>query len=168
MLNYCHVNPYLLWNGATFSAFSDDSKWVYCYVLIHSELTSLGAMCISLANLVQGLNWPLERFQKALNPCSEQNLVAYDESYSLLWIVNFFHHELVPSPQAMMEWQTDEDKLPECPLKEKIMTRALSEAKYVLEFYFQNNHFETDEQIPLFVSVWLQAFKAHVKKQEED
>ena len=149
------INPYI-WDNPLFKPLTDDSKLLYCYVLTHNQLNSLGVIKIEKSTLAEGLNWTLKRFQIALKACIKQNFILYDDQYSLLWFVNFFDHHWSRTIGDVMDWQDDEAVLPECSLKEQVIARTLKEAQQIVELYYPNPEFEKDHQLPVFVKGWLQ------------
>lgn len=115
-----------IWNDGKFCDLSDDGKLLFFFLLTHPHLTALGAMRISVAGMAGELNWTLERLSKALGEAFRKGLVKYDEKALFLWLPNFLKYNPPESPNVVKSWEQSLDYLPECHLKQQLISHVKS------------------------------------------
>lgn len=107
-----------------FNALSSDGRLIFFHLLVHLNLTSLGAMHASLAGIASELNWSVERFRNALEETQQQEMVHYDERARFIWLPNFLKYNIPESPNVIKSWETAVGYLPECALREKLIFKV--------------------------------------------
>jgi hypothetical protein len=113
-----------IWNDKKFNALSDDGKLLFFFLLTHPHLISLGAMRISILGLAGELNWNEGRLSKAFQEVLSKGIVRYDERALFLWLPNFLRYNIPESPNVVKSWSHLLDYLPECELKNELITHA--------------------------------------------
>jgi len=104
-----------------YNQLSSDGRLVFLHVLIHPNLTSLGAMHASLAGIACELEWEMERLRQAIDAVQQQGMVQYDEKARFIWLSNFLKYNPPESPNVIKSWETALSYLPECSLQQQLI-----------------------------------------------
>lgn len=104
-----------------FNALSSDARLAFFHLLVHINLTSLGAMRASVPGLADELNWEVNRFEEALLELCQNDMARYDKTARFLWLPNFLKYNLPESPNVIKSWETALSYLPECELRNALM-----------------------------------------------
>ena len=112
-----------IWNDRKFNSLSDDAKYLFIYILAHQNLTSIGAVRTSLAGLSGELCWELDRTKNAFAEITNLKLVQFDDKSFLLWLPNFLKYNKPESPNVVRSWAQSLDYLPECDLKDELISK---------------------------------------------
>jgi hypothetical protein len=120
MSPYCKIKRTILRDNK-FNHVSTEAKLVFFVLLVHPNLTLLGAMHCSIAGLASELGWPIEKLQEALLELCAQDMVLVDLKAHLIWLPNFLHHNPPFFANGVKSWGTALAYLPDCPLKEEVI-----------------------------------------------
>ena len=130
-----------------FNALTNNARLVLFHLLVHLNLTSLGAMRASIPGLADELNWEVSQFEQTLLELCQQGMVHYDKSARFLWLPNFLKYNVPESPNVIKSWETALSYLPECELRDALILHAkqfvlgLSHPfQEALPVCFQQNH----------------------------
>lgn len=104
-----------------FNALSSDARLALFHLLVHLNLTSLGAMRASIPGLADELNWEVEQFERALLELCQNDMVRYDKTARFLWLPNFLKYNAPESPNVVKSWETALSYLPECALRDELI-----------------------------------------------
>ena len=108
-----------IWNDAKFTSMSDDSQLLFLFILTHPQMTSIGAMRITLSGLAEEKGWSKERLSKAFLEVSGKGLLEYDSERFCLILPKFIKHNPPESPNVITGWSKTLDLIPECGLRIK-------------------------------------------------
>jgi hypothetical protein len=120
---YRKISPQF-WNDRRVRNLTDNAKLSLLFMLTHPHMTPLGAIRANLPGLACELGWSAEGFREAFEEALAQGMVQYDERACLLWFPNFIKHNLPESPNVIKSWVGGYHDLPECDLKDTMVTRA--------------------------------------------
>lgn len=123
MSRYRKVDP-RIWNDEKFRGLSNHAKLVFFMVLTHPGMTSLGAMRATPSGLAEELGWPPEAFRKAFQEVIDKGMAEHDAKACLVALPNFVRYNQPESPNVIKAWVGALDLLPECALKQVVVTRA--------------------------------------------
>jgi len=104
-----------------YNQLSSDGRLLFLHLLIHPNLTSLGAMHASLAGIACELDWEMERLRQAIDFVHQQGMVHYDEKARFIWLPNFLKYNAPESPNVIKSWETAFSYLPECDLQKQLL-----------------------------------------------
>ena len=104
-----------------FNQLSSDARLAFIHLLIHPNLTSLGAMHASFAGIACELDWTVERLRDAIESVHQKGMIRYDEQARLIWFPNFLKYNLPESPNVIKSWETALSYLPECELQKQLI-----------------------------------------------
>ncbi|PST19740.1 hypothetical protein C7U61_14720 [Rhizobium sp. JAB6] len=107
-----------------FRDLGDDGKLVFLSILIHPHMTALGAMRASFATLAEDLEWSTERFTKGFQEPLSKGMIRFDEKGRLVALPNFLKYNPADNPNVIKAWANSADLLPECDLKEEVISWA--------------------------------------------
>lgn len=93
-----------------------DSKGLFVLVMVHPNMTSLGAMRGTLPGLAAELDVSAEAFREAFREVLDKGMVEVDEKACLITYPNFVRHNEPESPNVVLSWSHVILSLPECPL----------------------------------------------------
>jgi len=110
------------WNDRKFNLLSDDGKLQFFLLLTHPHLLPIGAMRGTIPGLASEIRWSTERFKKGFYEIVNNNMVRYDEQAAFIWLPNFIKYNLPTSPNVVRSWDEYLDYLPECSLKDELIT----------------------------------------------
>ena len=123
MSKYRKIDP-RIWNDAKFRDLSDSGKLVFFMLLTHPNMTALGAMRATQAGLAEELGWTAEGFRKAFNEVLIKGMAEHDKKACLVALPKFIRYNPPESPNVVKAWVGALDMLPECALKNAVITRA--------------------------------------------
>ena len=118
-----------IWNDAKFCAMSDSGKLVFLMLLTHPRMTSLGAMKASVAGMAEEIGWDFKKFQKAFREPVGFGIVDHDPRACLVYLPNFIKYNKPESPNVMKAWVKSSALLPECEMRDLIMSKAYAFAE---------------------------------------
>ena len=104
-----------------FNQLSTQARLVFLHLLIHPNLTSLGAMHASLSSLACELNWLVDQVQETIDVLAQKGMVRYDEQARFVWLPNFLKYNTPESPNVIKSWETAFSYLPECTLQKQLI-----------------------------------------------
>jgi hypothetical protein len=107
-----------------FRDLSDDGKLVFMMLLVHPNMTALGAMRASIATLAEDLEWSAERFRKAFDEPLSKGMARYDERARMVALPNFLKFNAPENPNVVKAWSACVDLLPEGNLKAEVIQWA--------------------------------------------
>ena len=84
MVRYSKIDRSILTDDK-FSHLSTEGKLVFLTLLLHPNLTILGAMRATLSGLAREMKWPEQDFHQAFTEILQKEMVKYDEEACLLW-----------------------------------------------------------------------------------
>lgn len=120
---------------------SDEAKLLFLSVLTHENMTSLGAMKAYPVALAAELGWDLPKYERAFGECAKSGMLAGDTSSGLLWAVNFLRYNGPENPNVVGGWKKSIDRLPECALRDQVVSAARTVLAGYAEAY--RNRFDT-------------------------
>jgi len=123
MARYRKIDP-RIWNDAKFRALSDHGKLVFFLLLTHPNMTALGAMRATTSGLAEEMAWAADAFREAFQEVLSKGMVEHDPKACLVAIRNFLRYNSPESPNVVKAWVASLDLLPECELKNRVVTRA--------------------------------------------
>jgi hypothetical protein len=92
MRDFSKISP-AVWDSERFmSMTSDDSKFLYLYLLSCRHQNSAGVFHLKDAYAAADLRWTVERYQTARLQLVEADLVHFDEKASVVLITRWFKH----------------------------------------------------------------------------
>lgn len=106
------------------NSLSSDARLVFLHLLVHINLTSLGAMRASVPGLADELHWEVARFEPALNELCHHHMVRYDQTARFLWLPQFLKYNVPESPNVVKSWETAFGYLPESPLRDALVVHV--------------------------------------------
>jgi hypothetical protein len=107
----------MLWCDEKFRALSDDGKLVFLLVLLHPNMTAVGAMRGSVVTLAEDLDWEVERLSKGFEEAFQKGLVEHDRKARFVGLPNFLKYNAPENPNVLKSWVSAYEMLPECNLK---------------------------------------------------
>ena len=128
MARYRKVDP-RIWNDAKFRELSDNGKLVFFMLLTHPNMTALGAMRGTIAGLAEEIGWTSEAFAEAFREAYEKGMTEHDPKACLIALPRFIKYNQPESPNVVKAWVGARDLLPECELKNRVVSRAGEYAK---------------------------------------
>jgi len=120
-----------IWNDEKFNRLSHDAKLAFIFVLTHPNMTALGAM----RGTVQGLSAELEVLPEAFSEAFSEGMLEADEKAKLIHAPNFIKYNRPESPNVVIAWRKAYDFLPECAIKDTILSKAEQAVKDYGEAY---------------------------------
>jgi len=120
---------------------SDEAKLLFLSVLTHENMTSLGAMKAYPVAMAAELGWNLPKYEQAFGECAKAGMLAGDASSGLLWAVNFLRYNGPENPNVVGGWKKSIDRLPECALRDQVVSAARTILAGYSEAY--RNRFDT-------------------------
>ena len=118
-----------IWNDAKFREFSHNAKLVFFLLLTHPNMTSIGAMRATLSGLAEEMNMDLEAFREAFREAFLKGMVKHDAKACLIALPNFIKYNQPESPNVVKAWASSLDLLPECDLKNEVITLSANALK---------------------------------------
>lgn len=128
MAHYSKIERSII-NDGKFNQLSDEAKLIFFSLLVHPNLTSLGAMRLTLAGLASEIGWNLEKLKRALEELLSRGMVQIDEQAHFFWFPNFLKHNQPESPNVIKSWGKSLHCLPECMLKNTLIHHVKGFAK---------------------------------------
>jgi hypothetical protein len=113
-----------IWNDEKFRRLGDDAKLVFFMLLTHPNMTALGAMRATLAGLSEELGWKPEAFKEAFRKVLSEGMAEHDARACFIALPNFLRYNPPESPNVVKAWVGAIDLLPECELKNRVITRS--------------------------------------------
>ena len=123
MRHYRKIDTRILFDQK-FNQLSSEAKLVFLHLLIHPDLTSLGAMRASIPGIAHELRWEVEQLRSVIEVLRRQGMVSADEKASFIWFPNFLKHNPPESPNVVKSWSRVLAGLPECPLRDVLVREA--------------------------------------------
>ncbi len=114
---------------------SDSGKLAFLFLLTHPHMTALGAMRATVAGLAEELGWDAEGFRKAFHEALQKGMAEHDAKACLIALPNFIRYNSPESPNVVKAWVGSLDMLPECPLKNRTISRAKDFAEALPEAF---------------------------------
>lgn len=105
-----------LWGDQKFRELSLEAKALFALVMLHPNMTSLGAMRGTVPGLAAELNVSEKAFREAFGEALAKGMIEVDEEASLITYPNFVRHNEPESPNVVLSWAHVLLSLPECPL----------------------------------------------------
>ena len=118
-----------IWNDAKFRELSNNAKLVFFLLLTHPNMTALGAMRSTLAGLAEELNMDSEAFREAFREAFQKGMVKHDAKACLIVLPNFIKYNQPESPNVVKAWANSLDLLPECQLKNEVISLSANALK---------------------------------------
>ncbi len=134
MARYRKIDP-RIWNDEKFRSLSDGGKLAFLFLLTHPHMTALGAMRATTAGLAEELGWSAEAFREAFDEASRKGMAEHDPKACLIALPNFIRYNSPESPNVVKSWLGSVDLLPECPLKNRTVSRAKAFAEALQESF---------------------------------
>ena len=100
MRHYRKIDTRILFDQK-FNQLSSEAKLVFLHLLIHPDLTSLGAMRASIPGIAYELRWEVEQLRSVMEVLRRQGMVSTDEKASFIWFPNFLKHNPPESPNVV-------------------------------------------------------------------
>lgn len=132
MSKYRKIDP-RIWNDEKFRGFTDRGKLCFLFLLTHPHMTAAGAMRSSAQGLAAEIKWSERAFAKAFREVLKAGMAEMDASACLLAIPNFIKYNRPENPNVLKAWVASLDLLPECPLKNRVITRLKAFAEELHE-----------------------------------
>lgn len=136
MAHYRKVDTCILLDQK-FNQLCSDARLAFLHLLIHPNLTPLGAMHASLPSMACELNWSIEQLRQAMEILAAKGMLRYDEGARFVWLPNFLKYNGPESPNVVKSWKKALGYLPECHLKQALMLHVQTFAE-TLPVDFQN------------------------------
>jgi hypothetical protein len=92
-------------------------------------MTALGAMRSTLAGLAEELDFDLEAFREAFREALANGMVKHDQKACLIALPNFIKYNSPESPNVVKAWANSLDLLPECSLKNEVISLSAKALK---------------------------------------
>ena len=86
------------WNDEKFTKLSQDAKMLFLYFLTCPHSNSIGAYVAKKGYISEDLNWDTKKIKKTLPELLRNGLIKYDESLSVVVIVNYLKHNTIENP----------------------------------------------------------------------
>jgi hypothetical protein len=118
-----------IWNDAKFRDLSHNAKLVFFFLLTHPNMTALGAMRSTLSGLAEELDFELEVFREAFREAFAKGMVKHDSKACLIALPNFIKYNQPESPNVVKAWVNSLDLLPECDLKNDVISLSANALK---------------------------------------
>jgi hypothetical protein len=118
-----------IWNDAKFRDLSHNAKLVFFFLLTHPNMTALGAMRSTLSGLAEELDFDLEAFREAFREAFAKGMVKHDSKACLIALPNFIKYNQPESPNVVKAWANSLDLLPECDLKNDVISLSANALK---------------------------------------
>lgn len=118
-----------IWNDAKFRDLSHNAKLVFFFLLTHPNMTALGAMRSTLSGLAEELDFELEAFREAFREAFAKGMVKHDSKACLIALPNFIKYNQPESPNVVKAWANSLDLLPECDLKNDVISLSANALK---------------------------------------
>ena len=118
-----------IWNDAKFRDLSHNAKLVFFFLLTHPNMTALGAMRSTLSGLAEELDFELEVFREAFREAFAKGMVKHDSKACLIALPNFIKYNQPESPNVVKAWVNSLDLLPECDLKNAVISLSANALK---------------------------------------
>jgi len=118
-----------IWNDAKFRDLSHNAKLVFFFLLTHPNMTALGAMRSTLSGLAEELDFDLEAFREAFREAFAKGMVKHDGKACLIALPNFIKYNQPESPNVVKAWVNSLDLLPECDLKNEVISLSANALK---------------------------------------
>ena len=118
-----------IWNDAKFRDLSHNAKLVFFFLLTHPNMTALGAMRSTLSGLAEELDFELETFREAFREAFAKGMVKHDSKACLIALPNFIKYNQPESPNVVKAWVNSLDLLPECDLKNDVISLSANALK---------------------------------------
>jgi len=118
-----------IWNDANFRDLSHNAKLVFFLLLTHPNMTALGAMRSTLSGLSEELDMDSKAFREAFREAFLKGMVKHDAKACLIALPNFIKYNQPESPNVVKAWASSLDLLPECDLKNQVITLSANALK---------------------------------------
>ena len=118
-----------IWNDAKFRELSHNAKLVFFLLLTHPNMTAIGAMRSTLAGLAEEMDMELEAFREAFREAFLKGMVKHDAKACLIALPNFIKYNQPESPNVVKAWVNSLDLLPECQLKNEVVSISANALK---------------------------------------
>ncbi len=92
-------------------------------------MTALGAMRSTLSGLAEELDFELEAFREAFREAFAKGMVKHDSKACLIALPNFIKYNQPESPNVVKAWANSLDLLPECDLKNDVISLSANALK---------------------------------------
>ena len=113
-----------IWFEPTFRGLSTYAKAAFFDLLSHPDMTPLGAMRVSPADVSDELRWREEDWRQALDDLVAAGMAEHDEDAGVVVLPMFMRWNPPMSPSDVKAWAQALDVLPQCALTRAAMRRA--------------------------------------------
>jgi len=103
-----------IWNSRKFGKVPDDARLLYLYLHTCPHVNSVGCFVLKDGYATADLNWPVDRYSKALDTLCKAYLVAFDRSENLVRVVNFLKFDPFTNPKHAQGAVKLAISLPDC------------------------------------------------------
>lgn len=109
---------------AKFTALSNTAQFVFLKLIIHPQMTAIGAMRASLPGLAAEMRIEAGEFSSAFAEIQSCGMAEYDGQALCLFLPNFVKYQGAESPNVIKAWAKQVEWVPECPLRDKAVRCA--------------------------------------------
>ena len=120
MAHYRKIDP-RMWNDEKFRSLSMEGKLAFVLLLTHPHMTALGAMRATIPGLAAELGDP-KAFGEAFREVFAKGLAKHDEKASCVYLPRFLKYNKPESPNVIKAWVHCIDLIPECGLKNEVIS----------------------------------------------
>jgi hypothetical protein len=132
------------WNDEKFVKLSQDGKMLFLYFLTCPHSNSIGAYVAKKGYISEDLKWDTKRVSKTLSELLQNGLIKYDESLSVVVVVNYLKHNTIENPNQCKSAVKNFQSLPKTNILQEVSNRLETVAK----------HFQISfETLTIYVSV---------------
>lgn len=105
-----------IWNDAKFANMSDDAQLLFLFLILHPNMTMIGAIRASEAGIAAEKKWTAQRVSKGLGELFRNGLINRSEEANLIVLPNFLKYNAPANPNVVQGWESIVGLLPECDL----------------------------------------------------
>lgn len=124
MRDFSKISP-AVWQSKRFNSLpSQDGRYLYLYLLSSQHQNSAGAYQLRDAYGCADLNWSLDSYQRARAELVAADLIAFDESDSVVMITRWFRHNPPMSESHLIGIERITERLPSDSIAEAVREAA--------------------------------------------
>lgn len=106
---------------AKYRSLSDEAQHLFLTLLLHPNLTTVGAMRSGAGHLSEDMGWPQEKTRRALDELSDVGLVTVDHEARCLVLPGWIKYNPPNSNLNVRQWEHALDHIPECALRAELV-----------------------------------------------